>query len=28
VEDMREHLCTKRCTQEFEKCMLACPGVQ
>jgi hypothetical protein len=28
VEDVREHLCTQRCTQEFEECMLACPGVE
>jgi hypothetical protein len=27
VEDVREHLCTKRCREAYETCVPACPGV-
>ncbi len=27
LEGVRENLCDKRCTQDYQTCMLACPGV-
>ncbi len=28
LEDVRESLCGKRCGEDFDHCMLTCPGVQ
>ena len=28
LEEVRESLCGKRCNEDFDRCMFACPGVQ